>query len=116
MAAIMVDAHAGRQRINGTSIRRHQLRILARRHDPETEQQAHDRPARRLVRHPHTRGVGPGLDQCRNSTVTTEARHPNSTAATNGRNRRIQQGLSTTETMRCLKRYIAREIYTLLTT
>ena len=31
------------------------------------------------------------------------------------RDRRIQQGLSTTETMRCLKRYIAREIYTLLT-
>ena len=31
------------------------------------------------------------------------------------RDRRIQEGLSTTEAMRCLKRYIAREIYTLLT-
>ena len=32
------------------------------------------------------------------------------------RDRRINQGLSTTEAIRCLKRYIAREIYALLTT
>jgi transposase len=44
--------------------------------------------------------------------LTRLARDPRTRAY---RDRRIQEGLSTTEAIRCLKRYIAREIYTLLT-
>jgi transposase len=46
-------------------------------------------------------------------TLTRLARDPHTRAY---RDRRIKEGLSTTETIRCLKRYIAREIYALLTT